>query len=77
MADTFNGFELQRDPGVFVAAIPGDWLLRHSTTSWRIRDPKEGFQRMVDERRARAIAAAVLAQNRTFPNAIVLATNST
>ena len=34
-----------------------------------------GFQRMVRERRARDIALAVLDQRRTFPNAIVLATD--
>lgn len=77
MSDTFPALQLQKNPPVYLAAVPGPWLLRHSTPSWRITDPEAGFQRMVDERRARSIAATVLAQERTFPNAIVLATDST
>jgi DGQHR domain-containing protein len=50
--------------------------LKHSTPSWRIEDPERGFQRIVREDRARQIALTVLAQRRTFPNAIVLATNA-
>ncbi|HZY93753.1 MAG TPA: DGQHR domain-containing protein [Candidatus Bathyarchaeia archaeon] len=69
-----NGFLLQENPSIFVAALPGRWLLRHSTPSWRIEDPEKGFQRVVREERAREIAAAVLDQHRTFPNAIILAT---
>lgn len=76
MADVFPSLEIQRQPRVFVATIPGRWLLQRTTPSWRIKDPDEGFQRMVDERRARSIANAVLAQKRTFPNAVVLATDS-
>ncbi len=71
------GFELQASPKIYVTALPGRWLLNHSTPSWRIKDPKRGFQRIVREERARKIAAAVLAQHRTFPNAIVLATDAT
>jgi len=70
-----QGFELQEGPKIFVASVPGKWLLRHSTPSWRINDPELGFQRVVREERARQIAAAVLDQGRTFPNAIVLATD--
>ncbi len=66
---------LQNDPLVYMAIIPGNWLLKHTTPVWRIKDPLKGFQRAVSERRARAIAVAVLNQQRTFPNAIVLATN--
>jgi DGQHR domain-containing protein len=77
MADEFPGVEVQSDPRVCCAVIPGSWLLKHSTPSWRASDPIEGFQRMVSEGRARAIAAAVLDQQRSFPNAIVLATDST
>lgn len=69
------GFQLQEEPAVFVAAISGGWLLKHSTPAWRIKDPAKGFQRVVKEQRAKAIALAVLNQGRTFPNAIVLATN--
>jgi DGQHR domain-containing protein len=68
-------FELQNSPRIFVAAIPGNWLVTHSTPVWRIRDPQKGFQRVVREERARQIAINVLNQQRTFPNAIVLATN--
>lgn len=38
-------------------------------------EPREGFQRVVNQERARAIAVAVLDQKRTFPNAIVLASD--
>jgi DGQHR domain-containing protein len=69
------GFVLQDSPRVYVMAFPGMWLLRHSTPSWRIRNPEKGFQRMVKEKRARAIAAGVLDQGRNFPNSLVLATN--
>ncbi len=74
MADQFPGLVLQRDPLILMMRIPGRWLLRHTTPSWRIQDPLQGFQRMVSEKRATTIAASVLAQGRTFPNAIVLAT---
>ncbi|MGN6729312.1 MAG: DGQHR domain-containing protein [Rhodanobacteraceae bacterium] len=72
-----DGFELQGSPRIIVAAIPGEWLLRHSTPSWRIQDPVKGFQRVVREARAQAIAWTVLDQQRTFPNAVVLATDAT
>jgi DGQHR domain-containing protein len=73
---TVEGFELQTEPRILLAAVPGSWLLKHSTPSWRIEDPELGFQRVVKEERAREIAVAVLDQGRTFPNAIVLATDS-
>ena len=69
------GFLLQEDPAIFCAMLGGDWLLQHTTPSWRIKDPQTGFQRMVRSPRAREIALAVLDQHRTFPNAIVLATD--
>jgi DGQHR domain-containing protein len=37
--------------------------------------PLDGFQRVVNKERAQAIAVAVLDQKRTFPNAIVLASD--
>ena len=70
------GFELQDEPRIICAKLPGQWLLQRTTPTWRIKEPKEGFQRMVRARRAREIALAVLDQQRTFPNAIVLATDS-
>lgn len=70
-----KGFELQETPRVYVTAVPGKWLLKHSTPSWRIEDPERGFQRIVKEERAREIALTVLGEGRTFPNAIVLATD--
>jgi DGQHR domain-containing protein len=72
---TVSGFSLQDEPRVYIAAIPGPWLLQRTTPSWRIDDPERGFQRIVREERARAIALAVLDQQRTFPSAIVLATD--
>lgn len=70
-----KGFILQQEPQIYVTALPGRWLLKRCTPSWRIKDPKKGFQRIVKEERATEIAVAVLDQSRTFPNAIVLATN--
>ena len=69
------GFILQEAPRIYSTAISGKWLLDHSTPSWRIDDPQKGFQRIVREERARQIAVGVLDQNRTFPNAIILATD--
>jgi DGQHR domain-containing protein len=72
----FSSITLQNKPKVvYLAVIPGKWLLERSTPSWRITDPQKGFQRIVREQRAREIAAAVLDQHRTFPNAIVLASD--
>jgi DGQHR domain-containing protein len=69
------GFLLQKSPAIWVTALPGLWLIEHSTPKWRIKDPKKGFQRMVRDDRATEIAFNVLDQHRTFPNAIVLATD--
>jgi DGQHR domain-containing protein len=69
------GFKLQDVPKIYVAGISGLWLLKRTTPSWRINDPEKGFQRVVREDRTRAIALAVLDQQRTFPNAIVIATD--
>src|SRR5262249_4683403 len=66
---------LQASPPVYVTVFFGQWLLEHTTPSWRIKDPMKGFQRIVKEDRARQIARTVLDQGRTFPNAITLATN--
>lgn len=74
---TVKGFKLQEAPPIYVTSIPGRWLLERTTPSWRIKDPEAGFQRVVREERARTIALAVLDQGRTFPNAIVLATDVT
>lgn len=69
------GIVLNEKPHVYLAAIPGRWLLAHSTPSWRIQDPQKGFQRIVKEPRAKQIARTVIDTHRTFPNAITLATN--
>jgi DGQHR domain-containing protein len=66
---------LQEAPLIYVTALPGRWLLDHATPSWRIANPEKGFQRVVKEGRAIEIATAVLAQKRTFPNSLVLATD--
>jgi len=58
-----------------VIVISGRWLLKHTTPSWRIKDPIKGFQRIVNEARAKQIARTVLDLGRAFPNAITLATN--
>ena len=71
-----EGFQLQDAPKIYVASLPGKWLLSHATPSWRIDDPEKGFQRMVKEERVREIALAVLDQGRSFPNAVVLATDA-
>src|SRR5574337_533723 len=77
MSDTLRvqGFALQDQPLIYVTALPGPWLLQRSTPAWRIKDPKKGFQRIVKAERAKKIAVEVLDQRRTFPTAIVLATN--
>lgn len=54
------GIMLRDDPVVYLAAIGGLWLIDHSTPSWRIDDPKKGFQRIVKELRAKEIARTVL-----------------
>src|SRR5690348_13279147 len=68
------GIVLREEPKVYLAAIAGPWLLSHSTPSWRAKDPEKGFQRIVKESRAKEIARTVLDMQRTFPNAITLAT---
>jgi len=70
------GVVLREEPKVYLAAIAGPWLLSHSTPSWRAKDPKEGFQRIVKETRAKEIARTVLDTRGTFPNAITLATKT-
>lgn len=67
---------LQDKPLVYLAVLPGKWLLTHCTPSLRKEDPEKGFQRVVKESRAQEIAAAVLDQQRTFPNAIILASKA-
>lgn len=64
---------IQKD--LLVVRLKGDWLLDHTTPSWRAKDPIEGFQRIVKDKRAKDIAMAVLDQRRSFPNAIILATD--
>lgn len=76
MSNKFPATILQDNPRVYLATIPGKWLLKNTSPSWRKEKPAKGFQRMVTERRAREIASAVLDQQRSFPNAIVLATDS-
>jgi DGQHR domain-containing protein len=71
----FRCLTIQQEPLVLACVIPGRWLLERTTPSWRIAQPELGFQRKVSEERARLIAAAVLDEKRTFPNAIVLATD--
>jgi DGQHR domain-containing protein len=66
---------VQDEPRILSAVIPGSWLLDHCTPTWRLTEPLEGFQRVVNAERAQAIAVAVLDQQRTFPNSIVLATD--
>jgi hypothetical protein len=68
------GVVLRDDPMVYMAAIGGRLLLDHSTPSWRAEDPQKGFQRIVKDQRAKEIAGTVLDTQRTFPNAITLAT---
>src|ERR1700733_1718505 len=70
------GIALREEPHVYLASINGPWLLKHSTTSWRADDPQKGFQRIVREQRAKEIARTVLDTERTFPNAITLATKT-
>ena len=70
-----QALRLQDSPPVYVTVIPGRWLLEHTTPSWRLKDPMKGFQRIVNQPRAKQIARTVLDEKRTFPNAITLATD--
>jgi hypothetical protein len=54
------GIRLQESPRVFVTVIPGNWLLKHTTPSWRVDDPEKGFQRIGKKPRAEEIARTVL-----------------
>ena len=72
---TAPALRLQASPPVYVIVVSGRWLLKHTTPSWRIKDPIKGFQRIVNEDRAKQIARTVLDRDRAFPNAITLATN--
>jgi DGQHR domain-containing protein len=74
-AITVPALRLQTSPPVYVVVLSGQWLLNHTTPSWRIKDPSKGFQRIVNETRAKQIARTILDQDRAFPNAITLATN--
>jgi DNA sulfur modification protein DndB len=67
---------LAEGPAIYLAALPGPWLLKHATPSLRIDDPEKGFQRVVKEHRAKEIARTVLDSHRCFPNAITLATRT-
>jgi DGQHR domain-containing protein len=69
------GILLQSAPAVYLTALPGKWLLAHSTPSWRLANPHKGFQRIVKKDRAKEIARTVLDKGRTFPNALTLATD--
>ncbi len=73
--DGVAGFPVNDSKSILVAAIPGAWLLKVSTPSWRSTDPLKGFQRIVDEERCKQIAKAVLDEERPFPNSVVLATD--
>jgi len=70
-----KALRLQESPPVYVTVIPGRWLLDHTTPSWRMKEPIKGFQRIVNQQRAKQIARTVLDEGRTFPNAITLATD--
>jgi DGQHR domain-containing protein len=72
---TVPALQLQTSPPVYVTVISGKWLLDHTTPSWRHDDPIKGFQRIVNQSRAKEIAKTVLDLGRTFPNAITLATD--
>src|SRR6266513_2059954 len=71
-----TGILLHKEPAVYMTALTGPWLLDHAPPSWTIQDPKQGFQRIVKEQRAKEIARTVLDTHRTFPNAITLATTA-
>lgn len=72
----YSGFQLQDTPRIYVSGIAGKWLRAHVTPSWRAKDLEEGWQRVVDKDRTKEIAARVLAQGRTFPNAVILGTDN-
>jgi DNA sulfur modification protein DndB len=67
---------LKDDGDVFLTVLRGKWLVNRATPSWRIKDPIRGFQRFLREERARSMASQVLDKGRSFPNAVVLATDA-
>jgi DGQHR domain-containing protein len=73
---TVEAIQLQDAPPVYIVALPGRWLLSHTTPSWRSTDPELGFQRLVKEDRAKQIARTIIDKGRAFPNAITLATDA-
>ena len=76
LAETAHpALQLSVSPPVYLMTFRGRWLLEHATPSWRITDPQKGFQRIVNEQRAKAIARTVVDRDRAFPNAITLATD--
>lgn len=61
-------------PEVFVTVLDGKWLLKRTVASLRREDPDDGFNRIVNMKRAKEIAHTVIEEHHAFPNAIVLAT---
>jgi len=64
-----KALRLQDSPPVYVTVIPGRWLLEHTTPSWRMKEPIKGFQRIVNQQRAkcqRKVETSGFLQNRNF-----------
>ncbi|RYF64172.1 MAG: DGQHR domain-containing protein, partial [Cytophagaceae bacterium] len=56
----------------FTLSMPSDVLAESCMVEPRYQDPAEGFQRALDEKRARDIAAYIDSGNGTIPSSIVL-----
>jgi DGQHR domain-containing protein len=69
-----HAIRVSESPEVFVTVLDGKWLLKRTVASLRREDPEDGFNRIVNAKRAEEIAHTVIEEHHAFPNAIVLAT---
>ena len=49
---------VQASPQIVTAIIPGPWLLKKTTPTWRIKDPELGFQRLFNFARSALLKCA-------------------
>ena len=66
----------QGNHSFYTLTVPSNVLARTCTVTTRKEDPKQGFQRELDERRAKEIAQYIDEGHGTIPNSIVLSAQS-
>ena len=64
---TVRALQLQISPPVYVTVI-SRWVAAaaHDSPNWRVKDPQKGFQRIVNQARAKQIARTVLDEGRAI-----------